>query len=244
MLGQHSMRRAVLGLFVGFALMTIWVFLRKQPAVAVQILPASVLSYMEGIGGVPAFLFIIGVVHARSEMRRQRRLSHLAVCLGVIYFVNGGLWMLQSTPALGKAGVHGRGMVMQSEEFTCVPASCANALNRLDIPTTEAEMARLTRVRPGTGATLIRAMDGLQRKLANTKYTVELIQPPLDELRNVPTPALTPLAFERTQQHMVVIESVSDDLVIIADPSNGRMFLEYKDLKDYYTGYVLVFNTR
>ena len=87
--------------------------------------------------------------------------------------------MIQSTPRNAFGRQTSSGPVMQSQDYSCVPAACATALNQLGLPTTEAEMAELTQTRPGTGATLIRALAGLRERLAGTSFSVELVQPGL-----------------------------------------------------------------
>jgi len=242
--GRHSTGRCVAGLIVGFGIMLAWTFLSRHPAVAVHVVPVRILTYLEGIAGVPVFTFVIGIVHARSALRRQRRLSHLALCVGALSFLNGGLWMLQTTPRVGFAETVDDPLVRQSHEFSCVPAACATALNLSGIEATEAEMARLTRVRPGTGATLVRALDGLERKLAGTGLKPELIDVSVDELDTLPLPALTPIAVSPTQYHMVVIMGVGETGIKVADPQNGRMWIAFSSLGRIYTGHVIVFQSR
>ena len=241
LVGRRSGRMAWLGLTLGMMLLLGWVTLLKHPAVAVHILPLHLLAYLEGTGAVPAFTFIIGIVLARSALPRQKRLASLALCLAVLYFLNGSLWLLQSTPQVGFAEATDRRIVLQSQEFSCVAAASATALNLLDLPTSESQMAQLAQVRPGTGATLLRAMQGLQRRLDGTGHHVELLQPTLTELASLPTPMITPVAYERTRQHMVVLLSVTDRAVLIADPALGVLNLSPSHFARYYTGRVLVF---
>jgi ABC-type bacteriocin/lantibiotic exporter with double-glycine peptidase domain len=111
----------------------------------------------------------------------------------------------------------------------------------LGVPTSEAAMTDLTHTRAGSGATLIRAMAGLQQRLANTRFAVALIETDYEALRNMPTPMLTSLRFEPTQRHMVVIQRIEGDAVWVADPQIGQMYYSKDEFLRYFNGQVLVF---
>lgn len=240
--GRGSNRNTRLCVGTGLLLLFAWTWLSRNPAVAVQVIPVGVLRYLEGVGSVPVFMLIVGVAWSRSRLRRQRRLVSLAAALGAIFFLQGGMWMIQSTPSSVMGHTIGVGPVMQSQEFTCVPAACATALNVMGVGTTEAEMAELTQTRAGTGATLIRAMDGLNRRLAGAGITAEMVEPTYDELRMLPMPALTPLHLEPTRRHMIVIVKLNERQVWIVDPLNGYAALERDEFERVYESQALVFN--
>lgn len=234
-------RRSTAGLLLGVALLAIWAYLAHHPAVAVRVIPVAVLSHIEGIAPVPIFMFVIGIVWSQSRVPRQKRVAGWAAVLGVVYFLQGGMWMLQTTPAVGFAETVTRGAVLQSQEYSCVPAACATALNTLGVYTSEAEMAQLTQTRPGTGATTIRALYGLNLRLAGTPYRAELLEVPARGVDRIALPALTPLQFERTRRHMVTILATDRNGVVIADPVEGQMYLDWPAFQGLYTGQVLVF---
>ncbi len=241
-LGRGPKSHGRIGLIIGVVLLGLWAWLMKNPAVALEIIPLQVLSRIEGTAAVPVFFAVVGIAWSRSRLSRQRRLVAWAFVLGAIYLIQGGAWMLQSTPSVGFAQTIKRDQpVRQSQEYSCVPAACATALNILGYYTTEAEMARLTYTRPGTGSTIIRAMDGLSRRLAGSGYEVKLLQPSYEELRRLPMPALTPLQLESTRRHMVTILSVDPDWVEFSDPVEGEMSLPRDVFEHYYVGQVLVF---
>jgi hypothetical protein len=234
-------RGSVGGLMLGVALLGGWAYLAHHPAVAVRMIPVGVLSQIEGVAAVPVFMFVIGIVWAASSVPRQRRVAAWAAMLGTVYFLQGGMWMLQTTPAAGFASDVHRGAVLQSQEYSCVPAACATALNMLGLYTSEAEMAHLTRTRPGTGATTIRAMHGLTQRLEGTPFRVQLLHLRPDELRSLDMPALTPLQFERTRRHMVTLLDANEHGVWIADPMDGPRLLDWGAFRASYTGQVLAF---
>ena len=240
-LGSGSRQRAWMALGLGFMGLGLWAWLMRHPVVAVHMIPLSLLAHIEGTGAAPMFMLVLGVVFALAQRPRQRRVVYFAIGLGGLYFVNGGLWMLQTTPAsvLGNS-VQGR-VVLQTQDYSCVPAACATALNRLGYPSSEAEMALMTQTRPGTGATVIRALEGLRQRLAGTGVRPELVQPTYEELTAAPMPAVTALQFEATRRHMVVLERVAAKGVLLADPEIGEYFLDRPDFAKVYTGQAIIF---
>ena len=241
-LGRGPRWAGRVGLIVGMALLMTWVWLMRHPAIAVQMMPVSLLSRIEGTGATPFFLLIVGVAWGQSQLARQRRLATLAMVLGMIYFLHGGLWLLQSTPSVGFAQtVSSQQSVMQSQDYSCVAAACATALNTLGFEATEAQMAQLTNTRPGTGATMIRAMAGLTRRLAKTDYRVTLLDTDYAGLMKLPMPALTPLQYEATRQHMVTLLEIKPDTVVLADPMGGVYGLPRPEFEASFIGQVLVF---
>ena len=239
--GRGSSMRMRLWLTVGFITLGCWGWLKHHPAVAVNAIPPRILYYIEGTGAVPAFMLIVGMAYTRSKLPRQKRVAALALGLGIIYFLQGGMWMVQTTPPQSFAGTSEQAIVMQSQEYSCVPASCATALNLLGLPTNESEMAELTRTHPGTGATLIRALEALRVKVAGNDMRVNLYAPTYSQLRGLPMPALTPLQFESRRQHMVVLLGVDKNGVRMADPQAGAVYMDRDEFERVYTQQVIVF---
>jgi len=240
--GQSTRWVRRLTLLFGGCLLALWVLLIQRPSVAVQVMPLDVLSHLEGVGAVPFFMLIIGTVWSSSKLMRERRLSLFASALGAIYLVNGGLWMLQCTPNEGFENRSYGGVVMQSKDYTCVPAACATALQRMGIDADEKAMAHLTNTRAGTGSTLIRAMAGLEQRLENTGIEVMLLEPNYDELRHTPMPVLTPLRYKATYKHMVTLMYINDKQVWVGDPTEGLIILKRDKFLEVYTGEIIAFD--
>lgn len=219
-----------------------WAWLYHRPDVAVRVIPVSLLSYLEGTAAAPIFMLILGVAWERSARPRQKAVTAGAILVGVFYFVHGGLWMLQSTPVQGFAPRSAdAAVVMQSSDFSCVPAACATALNLIDQPSTEAQMAELTQTRVNSGATVIRAVDGLRRRLDGSGIRPELVQAAYDDLLRLPKPALTALSFERTQRHMVVITRATPAGCIVEDPMQGTLWMPRAEFEAVFNQEVIVF---
>jgi predicted double-glycine peptidase len=243
-LGRCSEAAARSVLLCGLVCIVTWGWLHYHPAVAVKMIPLTVLTRLEGVGGVPFFMLLLGLAWARASQPGQKRLITWAVMFGAVFFIHGGLWMLQSTPEQSFASTVNDEQVMQSQEYSCVPAACAQALDLLEIPSSEQQMAELTQTRPGTGSTMLRAMQGLIQRLKHTPYTIELLEVRPEDLRQLPCPMLTPLRYETRQFHMVTIVSMNNMGVHISDPVDGPVNLSWDSLEQVFSGQVLVFVRR
>lgn len=239
---HDGMRRAVM-IAAGMGLLFLWCWLIRHPSVAVQVLPLSMLARIEGIGAAPLFAFVVGVAWSVGHLRRQRAIVIVALFLGAGYFFQGGWWMIKQTPVGAFAQTNDLQTldVLQSQDYSCVPAACATSLRLLGVETTEAEMAGLTETRAGNGATLIRAMHGLERRLEHEGLRPQLIEPDYEQLLSLPTPALTPLQYEASQLHMVTILRVLPDGVYVADPAAGIEFIPRAYFNDLYRRQVIAF---
>lgn len=241
-LGKRSAATARSALLGGLACMVTWGWLHYHPAVAVKVIPLTVLTRIEGVGSVPFFMLLLGLAWSRARLPRQKRVISWAIMFGGVFFLNGSLWMLQSTPEQSFAStINIDQPVMQSQEYSCVPAACAQALDLLGVPSSELTMARLTQTRPGTGSTMLRAMNGLKDRLENTPFSVELLEVKAEGLKKLPCPMVTPLRYESTRLHMVTIVSISENAIHIMDPVDGPISMTWESLEPVFSGQVLVF---
>ena len=241
-IGKGPTRRIALWLILGLFMLVCWAWIKYHPALAVHAIPLPILYYIEGTAAVPSFMLIIGIAYTRSRLPRQKRLAVLSILLGGIYFVHGGIWMLQSTPKKSFANMVSGSVVLQSQDYSCVPAACATALRGLGVSATELEMAELTRVRPGTGATMIRAAEALQKKLGQNVRT-HILELPFDQLTSVEPPMLTPLQVDLSRRHMVVLVRVGPDGAWVADPMRGMVYMTRQEMRQSFTNRVIVFES-
>ncbi len=223
-------------MMMGVVWLVMWAWLMRDPSMGVRVVPVSVLSRVEGVGSVPAFALVLGVAWAWAHRNRQRAVIAWAGGLGVVYFVSGGLWLLQETPSSVMGQSPADGPVMQSQDYSCVAAASATALSLVGVHASEAEMADLTQVRPGTGATVVRALDGLNRKLTGTAYEAELLRLSIDELGRAPMPALTAIEIEPGRRHMITLASVGERFIKIHDPVDGTLTVDRFTFERWYRG--------
>ena len=239
--GRGPRWRARLWLVLAATFMVWWVVLIKHPAAAVRVLPVEWLSRVEGVGAVPAYMLLCGLVWGLARLPRQRRLALWGAVLGTVFLINGGMWMLQSPPPAESFDEAHRRVVLQSQDYSCVPAASATALTRMGLPVDEATMARLTQTRAGTGSTLLRAMAGLRQRLEGTDRRVALVAPSYEELQRLPMPALTPLQFQASRRHMVTVLRVEPRGVRMVDPMQGEIFMPREEFVRAYRREVLIF---
>lgn len=225
-----------------FLLLMGWAVMIHHPAVAVELIPLSALARLEGVGAAPLFVFVLGVGWRQAALRRQRAVMIVGMCLGFGYFVQGGLWMMRPTPTNAFNTVGEQYFVQQSQDYSCVPAACATSLRLIGVKTNEAEMATLTETRAGSGATLLRALNGLNVKLAGTGIEPRLLEPTYDQLANYQPPMLTPLRYDTARLHMVTIIEVRPHLVVLADPQMGIEFVPRKEFEKRFRGQVIAFD--
>ncbi len=172
----------------------------------VRLLPTDTLSYLEGTAGAPLFMLILGIAWSWSRLARERKFVLMGLGIGAIYFLRGGIWMVETTPENSFAANSPTSkLVLQSQDFSCGPAACATVFHYLGINTSEAEMAQVTQTRAGSGTTMIRTFDGLNRRLASSPWRVDLIEPAWDEIQRLPTPALALMRFQLSEDHMVAV---------------------------------------
>ena len=244
-IGRGPVRRIALWAALALVLLLYWTWLKHNPSIAVRAIPLKILYYIEGTGAVPAFMLIVGIAYGRSNLPRQKRFTVMAMLLGSIYFLQGGLWMLQTTPEQLFAHTvdpDEQTVVLQSQDFSCVPAACATALRDLGVDASESEMAVLTQVRPGTGTTLIRATEALRKKLHNRQIQVHILKMPHDQLSSLQMPLLTPLQLEIGRRHMVVVQDIDQHGVRVADPMRGVIYWSRAEFAHVFTNQVIAFD--
>lgn len=238
-IGKRGQAASIVGSILTLAVLAIWAWLQRRPSLYVEVVPEVAAGYIERIAAVPIFMILAGIAWQRCQMARQRRLIALAIGLATVCFVYGSAWMLQATPQSGFAETVTPQLTLQTQDFSCVPASCATVLNHLGIYTTEAEMARLTDTRPGSGTTLVRAWLGLNRRLeesASFHRRAQLLEPTYEQLMTLPMPVLIPVQFESDRGHMCVLTHIDDRGVRMIDPQFGINCMLRQEFESIYRG--------
>lgn len=84
---------------VGLVCLCICSWLGRHPATAANYISVGSLQYFEGTAAVPFFMLILGVGWTHANKFRQRGFVGVGVVVGVVFFLQGSLWMVTSTPA-------------------------------------------------------------------------------------------------------------------------------------------------
>ena len=209
----------------------IWPLMRWHPDLFLHVLGARVLMHIEVIGLIPAVLLLFTIAARHADCFKQRRLSVWLVLVCVMYFIRNGLWMIYPpVPDLGQTQYR-NGVCMQSTSYTCVAASLVTLLNAYEVPTTETEMARLSRTEEGNGTTDTRAVNALEQKLAGRGVEVRYETMDYDRLQEVDKPCLVATAYGYFVSHMVPVLSADKDAVVLGDPLTGRRTLSVAEFR-------------
>lgn len=245
LLGRKDNTRAWVTMFIALGCICLWSWLQRNPAVSSTVIPANALQYLEGTLAVPFFMVIVGVAWARSVVLRQRLIIGAGALAGLVFFLQGGAWMIQATPVSAlEDSVPPARVVMQSQEYSCVSAASATALNLMGHYSTEAQMAVLTNTRPGTGATAVRAAYGLQSRLTGSGVKVRMVEASVNQLALLPTPMLLTVNFDHNQgyNHMIVLMHVNAHGAQVADPQDGLFFVPWSAFRTAIAGPAIVFD--
>lgn len=225
LLARRSLMSAASTMVIALTGVVAFAWLQRNPSVLVYLGPVELIKHIEGVAAAPFFMLFVGAAWGASEQTRQKRIAFAAGMLGLIFFVQGSLWMLLPSPAMILNDDRTGGEVRQTTNFTCAPAAAATALNLVNVVTSEAEMAELTQTRPGVGASLIRTLAGMNKRLAGSGYEAMIVNVDYDTLIASPYPFLTTMRDDQTRMfssHMVAVDVVNHRSVRILDPEMGR----------------------
>lgn len=140
---------------------------------------------------------------------------------------------------------------LQTTPYTCSPASAATLLRVHGIDATEREMAELCLTHKGT--TWMGLFRGLSRKVADSPWKVEVFDMPMGGAASPPeTPAILVARLPEDssdrelretsgwlpgQAHSVVyLGNLTEDLLIVGDPTVGRELWRRHELRTLWTG--------
>lgn len=227
----------------------IWALRERALDTLATAAPLWALIYFESTLIVPPFMFMAGILAGRAGEPRAQRLGVLCAGFGMAYFIFNAAWMI--TPrvddALSSRAV-AAGPVTQSRDDTCVAAALATALGSsgVGLQVSESEMARAVDIRAGRGATLLRALKGLQYKLAGADLEPRLITTSADKLAAIASddrPVLVTLRAGSTMTHMVVLYGrAGAGSVRIFNPSASDFawgasdYMDFEDFRRRFTG--------
>jgi hypothetical protein len=125
------------------------------------------------------------------------------------------------------------GVVLQTSDYTCVPASGATIASILGVPTTEKQLAVLFHTTTN-GTFPAAALSGMRqlgidgRKVNSTDGNIRVLRPPA-------------MLFFVNDTHAVVFVGFTNGLVEIWNPSEGRTFYSEERLRLVWTGHALEF---
>lgn len=149
------------------------------PAFEARALPIELHMLLGDEFWIPFLVVFFATVTFAVPMRARRALL-LATWLAAALVISRGVWRL-SEPAVYASAVSAAGGVCpQSTDYTRGAASMVMLLDRLDIPATEGEMARLSVTVPRRGISAFQAAYALQRSSAKLVGRAACMSRPVD----------------------------------------------------------------
>jgi len=225
-----------------------FVFVWNQPVLS-EIVPVSGLMVLGN--WFPIFASILAGIVWSGKAGATRRVVP-AVLLGMVSAVGLVAPLVGELPVCGESW--SGDVCLQTTPYTCSPASAATLLRVHGIDATESEMAELCLTRKGTN--WMGLFRGLSKKVAGSPWKVEVFDVPVGGKTSSPkTPAILvaclPADVQNAhsrelretcgwlpgQAHSVVyLGDLTDDLLIVGDPTVGRELWRRDDLNTLWTG--------
>ncbi len=172
--------------------------------------------------------FVVATVLATplSRLPRKRDRAVIVFFMAAAIFT-GSVWPFlapifnRSQLAQLHTRINANGVCLQNTGYTCGPAAAVTALQRLDLPAEEGQIALLSQTSSFTGTSPDLLVEALQRKYGPDGLIVNYrFFKNLDELRQAGL-TLAVIKFSFMVDHYVTVLKVSDSAVIVGDPLNG-----------------------
>lgn len=161
-------------------------------------------------------LFGAGTGRVRAIILRDVAL--IAAGLGLVYFFYGA-WAKSFSPNEALDGsVDETGYLRQTSMYSCGAAAAAMYLHSLNLPATEAEMARLSATDQLHGTTVSGLVSGLAAKIPGGRSRIRFAEVSHEELAALRRPALVIMDWG-VVLHWIVVDGCSGREVFIRDPS-------------------------
>ncbi len=130
-----------------------------------------------------------------------------------------------------------KNLIVQTTPTDCGPAALATLLHYyLGIPTSEAEMVRLTGATPAIGTTLLGLQKAAEAKdcaADSFRMTYQTLQ---KQLSTFSAPVIVNLV--NAEPHFALVLEAGEEFVFLADPAFGNVVLRKKEFLRYWTSAV------
>ena len=152
-------------------------------------------------------------------------------------------WRLQEPEIYDYKGKITDGVCQQTSFDTCGAASMVTLLNKIEVQTTEGEMAKLAMAAPGKGISPHQAAYALRMKLGQLGRSEKavILVPDLKDLHNLTKPFIAGIKFSFRTNHMVCVMESTQEKLIVGDPiSVGPKNWSWENLRMKWSGIVIV----
>lgn len=182
----------------------------------------------------------------RLALRRNIRVLGVFCGVCIAYLAYSFSWMVFMTDYTARdlpTDWDENHVARQTTGWDCVAASLVTVLDRLGIPATAHEMARLALLRPGGGTSAVMAVRGLTLK-AGDRYRVRLRRLDYDGLAKIPLPAEATVLWEKSIHHSVALLAWKPEGVVLGDRVRGLRTLTRQEFLDEWLGMVVTLEPR
>lgn len=231
----------IVGMVVALVPVVLTAVLGFYPQWAVAVLGLDTYAQMEWEYWMP-FAVLLFALASHRVPRRSRRALVLLSCAVAVFAVQQKAWHVMRPAVYDQPGKLFEGVFRQTSGYTCGAASAATMLHAMGVDTNEGEMAELTRTPPRRGITSVAAAYGVKRKLAQVGHPgkVSLVPCADEDLDRLPTPFIVGLRFTLWCDHMVCVQEVRPDKVLVGDPLVGNRWWDRPALAQEIRGLAVI----
>ncbi|MHC4598860.1 MAG: cysteine peptidase family C39 domain-containing protein [Planctomycetota bacterium] len=213
-----------------------------SPVLEAKILPVAWWGLVQRDFWLPfSILFFALASHLLSRSKRRAIFVFLGLLL--VIMTQRVYWRLTPPPSYQYKGtVDAKGVCRQTSHYTCTAAASVTLLHGHGIRSTEGEMASLSGIIPGGGASHHQAAYGLARKLRKEGRTeeVRILKPGVNGLDQIPVPFLAGIKWGFLVDHMVCVLRVDVNFVEMGDPVQGWVAMDRADFEADWKGLAIV----
>ena len=222
-LAQGKKWAALAGVGICLPVVAAPVLFHYFPGIEAPLLEMTGYFYLRRWLLFPFAFCILGIGTLRMSRQASRAVvSTVAGALLAVASYRAGV-AATFNPADLSGTPNANGMCMQTSQYSCGAAAAVTFLAHLDITATEEEMARLCCTSAPIGTDPFSACRGLQKKLEGTGHDVEIRRCNWEDLRQCRMPVMAVINVGFMLDHWVVVLSVDDETVVLADPTNGLL---------------------
>jgi len=188
-----------------------------------------------------AVLFFALASHLAPSRSRKGVLAIVIILVLVVMQQN--FWRLHKPEIYDYKGKITEGVCQQTSLDTCGAASMVTLLNKIEVQTTEGEMAKLAMAAPGKGISPHQAAYALRMKLGQLGRSEKavILVPDLKDLQELHKPFLAGIKFSFRTNHMVCVLETSQEKLGVGDPiSVGPKKWSWDNFSIMWSGIVIV----
>ncbi|MFC1735826.1 cysteine peptidase family C39 domain-containing protein [Candidatus Hydrogenedentota bacterium] len=245
--GSHTWRMGRRVLYIvlvaSVAFISFYIICQLFPWVSLTFFPWTNYAYFEQVWLFPMAILVLACAVGRLDNVRETRAVKI-----LIAFLCFGTCMMQASPLINRIRMgefledfDDPGLVYQSSNWSCAPASIASLLRMKGIHAAEQEMAVLSLTKPLIGTTPRGACLGLERKAGKLGWHARIVKRDYDELMELEPPFLTSYMLGGRIAHMVVATGVYEDYFHMFNPLGGHEMQKRDEFESNHLGYAILF---